>query len=186
MTGSDWSPPPLPPEHVQQLKNLGLLWVNIYWSLEQHTEETDWLSVLVGQSILKFIKVQQRRLRQLQGKKYWRHFDGPASFMNPRMLICKNFLVLLQSFHQLRKSENDTLKELTKDSVVYFMPVINQRAQWLSSKAWRGVERWQWCSLLKYITLYLMHFCFYHLPKNLAFWKMLNNLFSPWKYTNCM
>ncbi|XP_061973284.1 uncharacterized protein LOC133695353 isoform X4 [Populus nigra] len=25
MTGSDWSPPPLPPEHVQQLKNLGLL-----------------------------------------------------------------------------------------------------------------------------------------------------------------
>ncbi|XWS33271.1 hypothetical protein CRYUN_Cryun22dG0067300 [Craigia yunnanensis] len=25
MTGSDWSPPPLPPEHVQQLKTLGLL-----------------------------------------------------------------------------------------------------------------------------------------------------------------
>ncbi|KAF9678821.1 hypothetical protein SADUNF_Sadunf07G0076000 [Salix dunnii] len=25
MTGSDWSPPPLPTEHVQQLKNLGLL-----------------------------------------------------------------------------------------------------------------------------------------------------------------
>ncbi|XP_058084747.1 uncharacterized protein LOC131232493 isoform X1 [Magnolia sinica] len=25
MTGSDWSPPPLPPEHVQQLKSLGLL-----------------------------------------------------------------------------------------------------------------------------------------------------------------
>ncbi|KAF9681934.1 hypothetical protein SADUNF_Sadunf05G0054800 [Salix dunnii] len=25
MMGSDWSPPPLPPEHVQQLKNLGLL-----------------------------------------------------------------------------------------------------------------------------------------------------------------
>lgn len=117
-------------------------------------------SVLVGQSILKFIEVQQCRPRQLQGKKYWRHYDGPASFMNPRMLICKNFLVLLQSFHQLRKSENNTLKQLTKDSVVYFMPVINQRAQWLSSKAWRGLERWQWCSLLKYVTLYLMHFCF--------------------------
>lgn len=25
ITGSDWSPPPLPPEHVQQLKSLGLL-----------------------------------------------------------------------------------------------------------------------------------------------------------------
>lgn len=25
MTGSDWAPPPLPPEHVQQLKGLGLL-----------------------------------------------------------------------------------------------------------------------------------------------------------------
>ncbi|BBH05642.1 RING/FYVE/PHD zinc finger superfamily protein [Prunus dulcis] len=25
MTGSDWSPPPLPPEHIQQLKTLGLL-----------------------------------------------------------------------------------------------------------------------------------------------------------------
>ncbi|PON65259.1 Zinc finger, RING-CH-type [Parasponia andersonii] len=25
ITGSDWSPPPLPPEHVQQLKTLGLL-----------------------------------------------------------------------------------------------------------------------------------------------------------------
>ncbi|OMP02506.1 Zinc finger, RING-CH-type [Corchorus olitorius] len=25
VTGSDWSPPPLPPEHVQQLKSLGLL-----------------------------------------------------------------------------------------------------------------------------------------------------------------
>ncbi|KAH7565797.1 hypothetical protein JRO89_XS08G0018200 [Xanthoceras sorbifolium] len=25
MTGSDWSPSPLPPEHVQQLKSLGLL-----------------------------------------------------------------------------------------------------------------------------------------------------------------
>ncbi|KAL6576033.1 hypothetical protein OROHE_000504 [Orobanche hederae] len=25
MTGADWSPPPLPPEHVQQLKGLGLL-----------------------------------------------------------------------------------------------------------------------------------------------------------------
>lgn len=26
MTGSDWLPPPLPAEHVQQLKSLGLLW----------------------------------------------------------------------------------------------------------------------------------------------------------------
>lgn len=26
MTGSDWLPPPLPAEHVQQLKTLGLLW----------------------------------------------------------------------------------------------------------------------------------------------------------------
>ncbi|MBA0576884.1 hypothetical protein Goshw_014767 [Gossypium schwendimanii] len=25
MNGSDWSPPPLPPEHIQQLKTLGLL-----------------------------------------------------------------------------------------------------------------------------------------------------------------
>jgi len=25
MTGSGWSPPALPPEHVQQLKTLGLL-----------------------------------------------------------------------------------------------------------------------------------------------------------------
>lgn len=26
MTGSEWLPPPLPAEHVQQLKTLGLLW----------------------------------------------------------------------------------------------------------------------------------------------------------------
>lgn len=31
MTGSDWAPPALPPEHVQQLKTLGLLWIQMVY-----------------------------------------------------------------------------------------------------------------------------------------------------------